>query len=221
LIALPLAGQVAETNDLKLHFFVTELTSPQAPKLVRDHIVFSYRDGEVARYVGIAFSLDGFRNVYPFSKNRYGVFFYTFPEPKETNTFEYRFIIDGIWSNDPENKVFRVDEHGLKLSQVIMPNRKADIDLSPVIRNNMVEFTLKDSVDKRVYLLGSFNNFNPYMYQMDEILPGIYSTRIRLNEGQYKYYYLVGGSRKHDPLNPYSSYNSEGFRLSVLVIPSG
>ncbi|MFP4644962.1 MAG: glycogen-binding domain-containing protein, partial [Spirochaetales bacterium] len=77
-----------------------------------------------------------------------------------------------------------------------------------------VEFVYEGTPDQRVHVTGSFNNWDPYMYEMEEVEPGRYETEIRLREGTHFYHFVVDGRRRPDTRNTGNTYTRAGRTVS-------
>ena len=233
------------SQDLSSHLLITGLESagPPAYHSESDSLIFTYqaqRDRFQPRYVGIAFEHEDFVPVYELqyfdTRDDEGlllsrVYYHFLPidETIETlNTLHYRYIVDGIWISDPKNPRSIQKFSGRKLSVAEIPVERSVLPENPVIINDdnllakMVHFVYHADSGEEVFLAGSFNNWDPFMYSMNEhpANPGRYEIRIRLLPGNYQYNYYYRGRRVKDPLNVQSSYDIEGYEYSFFSIES-
>jgi hypothetical protein len=99
----------------------------------------------------------------------------------------YKFIVDGGWTIDTDNRLHEDDGQGN--------------DNSVYYKTNTV-FTLNRFRNaKAVYLAGSFNNWGAHELQMDPT-PSGWVVEIYLSEGTHTYKYVVDGNWVQDPDNP-------------------
>lgn len=70
---------------------------------------------------------------------------------------------------------------------------------SAEIKSKAMEFKLFAPQAKRVYLAGSFNNWNTKSYPAKKDSQGNWSARINLKPGRYEYKFFVDGSWVNDP----------------------
>jgi hypothetical protein len=111
----------------------------------------------------------------------------------------YKFIIDGNWQIDTDNRLSENDGLGNTNSVFYQPN---------------VLFTLDQySQTRRVYLAGSFNDWRPDELEMTKTAKG-WQLPLYLADGTHTYRFVVGGQWMADPANPekfpneYNDYNS-------------
>lgn len=69
---------------------------------------------------------------------------------------------------------------------------------------------------KEVYLVGTFNHWNPKKHPMHQKKNGIWEKAVIIPPGMYEYKFLVDGQWKEDPQNSLKCLNSFGTRNSVL-----
>jgi hypothetical protein len=229
------------------HLFILGLNDAQAPVLHHEEqeIIFTYKPEEQPqttgyqnqvryaknepRQVSIAFGHEQYRILHGMDRSPDGVFFYYFDYPEslldEMRTIEYRYVVDGVWMRDAKNPNQRQLLSGIRISQVALPEPPLVPLKTPVVLagdntlTKEVRFIFQAPQDNLVYIAGSFNEWDPFLHRLREVHPGIYSTTIRLRPGIYYYYFVTGGRRITDPLNPELGANSEGLALSKLIVP--
>ena len=219
-----------DTDSLLLNDYLLRLREPGKPQIVEDAVVFTAPSSY--RRVGIAFAHEGFGKVYwfrrlmipnenagPWIKDKppadlyrdSGIYFYVFTIPEELKgDLEYRLIIDGLWVKDPLNPVFRVDPAtGIARSVVAIPyiKRPDSPNRGP---EGALTFTYYAPAGETVTVAGSFNRWDPYMYELREISPGRYSLSLPLPPGTYQYVFFYRGERRLDPNNSSRVYTREG-----------
>lgn len=137
---------------------------------------------------------------------------------------QYKYIIDGMWKEDPRNNLRENDGQGGYNSVYFVPN---------------YEFTLKGNTGARkVILAGSFNNWNENDFRMQKTSSG-WKLPVYLKDGTYQYKFIVDGEWITDPgnktirndgqgnLNSYLqlggtiSFKLEGFTTAKKVILAG
>ena len=219
-----------DTDSLLLNDYLLRLREPGKPHIVEDAVIFTAPSSY--RRVGIAFAHEGFGKVYwfrrlmipnenagPWIKDKApadlyrdsGIYFYVFTIPEELKgDLEYRLIIDGLWVKDPLNPVFRVDSAtGIARSVVAIPyiKRPDSPNRGP---EGALTFTYYAPAGETVTVAGSFNRWDPYMYELREISPGRYSLSLPLPPGTYQYVFFYRGERRLDPNNSSRVYTREG-----------
>jgi len=104
-------------------------------------------------------------------------------------TYAYKFIVDGKWIPDPDNKIIRPDGSG---------NFNSFIGIG----DNAV-FTLRGYPNaKKVTLAGNFNSWNPGELLMEKTAGG-WRITYAMAPGLYEYKFIVDGEWINDPSNPY------------------
>jgi 1,4-alpha-glucan branching enzyme len=71
---------------------------------------------------------------------------------------------------------------------------------------------------EKVTVAGSFNGWDPFMYELTENPAGTYSLCIPLPPGKYQYIFFHRGERWLDPYNPNRVYSRDGMPASEIVI---
>ncbi|KAF2956583.1 isoamylase early set domain-containing protein [Marinitoga sp. 38H-ov] len=78
------------------------------------------------------------------------------------------------------------------------------------IYNNNVVFEFKDLTASKVFLAGSFNNWDPSAHPMEKSKNGLWKIMLKLAPGDYQYKFVVNGTDwKEDPDAP--GYTPDGF----------
>jgi hypothetical protein len=117
--------------------------------------------------------------------------------------YTYKFIVDGNWIPDPYNKLREKDGAGGYNSVVYCPNQT---------------FKLKgNDSSRKVYVAGSFNNWNPRELAMTKTSDG-WTLPIFLRDGTYGYKFIVDDHWYTDPANPAERRDTHGNVNSVLSI---
>ena len=80
-----------------------------------------------------------------------------------------------------------------------------------------VTFTLRADSGKKVFLAGTFNNWDPAAKPMNE-KKGVYSVSLRLEPGKYEYKFVVDGTWCADPECLDCVPNDQGTLNSVIVV---
>ncbi len=118
--------------------------------------------------------------------------------------YEYKFIVDGKWMEDPANREKRRNEHDTYNSvlRVMQP----------------VRFELKGYKDaSKVILAGSFNNWDTGIEKMHRSASGWW-TEVQLVGGKHLYKFIVDGNWMTDPDNRRVEIDLEGNHNSVLFV---
>ncbi len=147
-----------------------------------------------------------------------GVLFHTLNIPLDVSEIAYRLIIDGLWTIDPHNPAKQIDlQSGLEYSVVAVPKIKRD-DQFQTNDSGRITFTFNGPPGETVTVAGSFNSWDPFMYQLREAAPGAYSLTLSLPPGQYHYVFYHRGQRILDPVNNQKMYTREGLAASEILV---
>ncbi len=120
------------------------------------------------------------------------------------NYYEYKFIVDGKWIEDPSNPDKIKNEYGEYNS--VLDIKKEVVFLVDDFNNA-----------KEVILAGSFNNWSRSDYKMVKTTNGWkYSTK--LSAGKYHYKFIVDGTWQLDPNNSVKEFDDSGNINSVKMV---
>jgi len=152
-----------------------------------------------------------------------GLLFFVYEFPEGMKELQYRLIIDGLWITDPNNPNYRMDPStGIVHSLIPLPEvYPADIEKRPVVYqapSGHLRFMFDGEPGQRVTVAGTFNNWDPFMYELVEIRPGHYELILPLTPGTWRYVYYYKGERVLDPNNPQKVYTKEGYTASEAVV---
>lgn len=118
--------------------------------------------------------------------------------------YEYKYIVDGHWIEDPNNPSKAINEFGEYNSVISM--------------KVPVTFTLKGYTNaKKVILAGSFNDWSEADLQMTKTDGGWTLTTL-LNGGKHHYKFIVDGHWILDPKNSVQEYDGNGHINSVCMV---
>ena len=87
------------------------------------------------------------------------------------------------------------------------------------IQGQRIRFS--ELTDTSIYLAGSFNNFDPFLYRLrqSEDKPSELTLTLNLPPGTHYYYFVINGRRFLDPLNPNRSVRTGERRVSRFSVP--
>lgn len=217
--------------DLESYQFIDYLLSlpgPGAPHIYDDAVVFTAPSSY--RRLGISFAYESYSRVYWFNKlliprdpaelgavkknkidpNRdSGILFHVQVIPDGLKEMDYRLIIDGLWTVDPLNSRSITSPLGIQQSRVSVPSNPrpfSSYDAPP----GSLAFSYNAPPGETITVAGSFNSWDPFMYEMREISPGSYNLTLALPPGTYQYVFFCRGERLLDPHNPAMVYTKEG-----------
>jgi hypothetical protein len=118
--------------------------------------------------------------------------------------YMYKYIVDGNWIIDPNNEQKQQNEHGTFNSVVFCTN-------------HVFKLKKQHKREKKVFLAGSFNNWNPKELRMIEGEDRWYLP-IWLKEGTHTYKFVVNKKWLIDSLNPLVREDGKGNFNSVLEL---
>ena len=118
--------------------------------------------------------------------------------------YEYKFIVDGMWIEDPANPVKRRNQHDT-YNSVLHVSKPVRFELSGY----------KDASE--VILAGSFNDWNTRFQKMRRTESGWW-TEVQLLGGKHLYKFIVDGNWITDPGNRRVEVDLEGNHNSVLFV---
>ncbi|WP_298903005.1 glycogen-binding domain-containing protein [uncultured Psychroserpens sp.] len=119
--------------------------------------------------------------------------------------YEYKFIVDGNWMEDPSNPSKALNEFGQFNSLINV--------------GKYVTFLLKGHPNaERVILSGSFNDWNESAVRMEHTENGYWRYRLPLPAGKHYYKFIIDGKWILDPENPVKEYDGKGNINSVFMV---
>jgi hypothetical protein len=119
--------------------------------------------------------------------------------------YEYKFIVDGHWIEDPSNPSKVMNEFGEYNSLINV--------------GKYVTFILKGyEKANRVILAGSFNDWNEHDIKMEQTENKHWKLRLPLPAGKHYYKFIIDGNWILDPDNPIKEYDGKGNINSVFMV---
>ena len=86
------------------------------------------------------------------------------------------------------------------------------------VARRRVYFELRDLPGREVFIVGSFNDWQPGRKMEDKNSDGTYRCCLLLPPGEYQYKFIIDGMWRSDPLNPNFLPNEFGSLNSVLIV---
>jgi len=230
------ATETEELDSLEVLGYLLGLSEPAPPEIMGDVVVFTASSS--LRRVGIAFADEGFASVHWFrplmvsedplerlrrGKNaspyrEAGISFHVREIPRGLDRLEYRLVINGLWTVDPTNPNTRRDGiSGSTLSVLPLPPSQPYGPVS-VMQGGGLNLVFQGPPGESVTVAGSFNNWDPFMYELREGPAGVYTIRIPLPAGRYQYVFFHRGERVVDQFNHSRVFSREGEAASEIVV---
>jgi hypothetical protein len=238
------AQNMADTEySYELSEYLLTLTQSAAPIVFDGQVIFTLPS--TYRSAGVAFAHENWTKIHRFRKlelpiddvtpfveksktprqfyHDSGIMFTVYTPPPGAAILEYRLIADGLWIADPFNRESRLDTaSGVRNSLVSLdpaPFSSQEIrEREGAEADGRVLFRYTAEPGAAVYLAGSFNNWDPFMYEMREQAPGRYTLALGLPPGTYQYVFFRQGEFHYDLANPQRVYLLDGKIASVLVV---
>lgn len=218
------AAEKNAVQPFELDKLIHDIEKPCEPIITDDYIIFSADYNY--RFVGIAFDFENYQVIHPFQlltrrddnniKQR-SLMFYVYERQHKFTTLKYRLVLDGLWTIDPNNPKKEFDFNtNLYFSKVE--------DLNSVkiytgdTKSENVHFVYKGESGQKINLTGSFCNWDPWIYQLQETEPGLYELELPLTTGKYLYTYYIGFTPVLDNTNPEKAYAADGRSVNVLYV---
>lgn len=190
--------------------------------VLKKGILFTY-EGYHLKNVAMAGNFSNW-NLIPMTRNENGVYFYILPVSynqagEMKKEYVYRYVADGIWTHDTNNKYSEDDGLGGYLSRFYLES--ADIKKHVTVRTvkqdkkaalkdeRLVEFSIYLPEVSNLSLVGDFNDWNPEHDIPVKDENGMFKIRMRLRTGEYLYKYLADGKWILDTYNEETRFNGE------------
>lgn len=225
---MPLKGDLQTEYYYNLKFLM-ESGPPRAVEMIRidnlarkmpiasKGVLFTYRNRS-ARKVHIAGNFSDWAPR-PMERSDKGIWYYFLDSPDATKLITYKYSIDGIWMQDPENPDREDDRCGSYLSVSRTINSDTDRKLSyRFISRGMVEFRIYRPDAGFISLVGDFNHWNPENDLLKKGKDGIWSVRKHLQPGMHLYRYVIDGEWVPDTYNSASASDQTGMLCSVIDV---
>lgn len=203
---------------------VKGIKSVRAPFISGDYAVFTAES--TSRYVGIAFDFENYRQIHTFNEivsydengeRQSSMYIFLQPLPKNCKRITYRLVIDGLWTSDSSNSNRYFDSKVGTWFSYIDVERPYEIETSVTSGHN-VHFVYEGKPDQKIRLAGSFNNWDSFIYYLNETDPGRYELDLTLPTGSWYYCFYSGMERLTDPNNMDRVYTQDGRIASVITV---
>jgi len=159
-----------------------------------------------------------------------GIMFHYEMIPENLKNMDYRMIFDGLWTTDPQNPVLVRGPSGISESRISLPLHSAaqtpgsegSHPARPAQNGasaGTYRFIYQGPPGETVTVGGTFNNWDPFLYELRETNPGYYSLNLPLPPGSFQYVFYRRGEAIPDPSNPITRFSREGMMVSEAEMP--
>jgi len=208
----------------ELDRLIHNIDSPGAPVVTEDYIIFTAETNH--RNVGIVFDFENYQTIHPFQilmrvdedgNKTPQHMFYCYERKHKVESITYRLIMDGLWTTDPLNPQKIYDEN-LNLYFSKISDLGKIYEYTEKTADDSVRFIYKGDQGLDLHLAGTFTNWDPWIYSLEETSPGFYELSLPLPTGKYYYNYYIGLTPVLDNTNPEKVYTLDGRSASVIVV---
>jgi len=207
-----------ELEGYNIHKKLLNITDASQPQFIDDYILFTFKSDEKTAFAGAAFDFDSYTKVYQFKKDKdSGIYFLVINNPQK-EIIKYRLIVDGLWIADPFNPEKIKEINSVEISVLRLPEKPDNEINYPYTKNGETFFYYRGSENISVYLAGSFNSWDPFMYLLEEKKPGEYYITLRLPPGKHNYYFVANGQIVPDRRNPDVVWDKEFREISTFTL---
>jgi len=213
--------------DIDSYQFIDHLrgiSAPGGPEVFGGSVVFTASASH--QRVGVAFAHEGFARVHWFRHLMLpadsalvdsGIMFHAQPFPAGLGYLDYRLIIGGLWTTDPFNPLTVTSPAGIVQSRVALPVTPQAV-LAAAQQPGSFRFNFRAAPGEIVTVGGSFNNWDPFMYELREVSPGFFTLTLPLPPGRFEYVFFHRGEPVPDPANMRRLYTRGGRAVSEAVV---
>ena len=219
-----------DTESYQFIDYLRAISAPGKPEIYENGVVFT-ASSQYQR-VGISFAHEGYAKVHWFKRfmiprdgaelvvagrNKKnidpnmdtGIMFHLEMIPADIKNLDYRLIIDGLWTADPLNPLTVTSPSGVVESRVPLPI-KPETAQAAGAPSGTYRFSYRAPPGEIITVGGSFNNWDPFMYELREVSRGFYTLTLPLPPGNFLYVFFHRGEQIPDPANMRRLYTREG-----------
>ena len=224
-----------DTESYQFIDYLRAVSAPGRPEIFGNGVIFTA--SSAYQRVGISFAHEGYARVHWFRRLMIpmdmaeivttgrgrrnvepnidsGIMFHFEKTPEGLENMDYRLVIDGLWTADPLNPLSITNSSGLVESRVVLPLRSQAV-LTSSAPPGTYRFNFRAPPGEIVTVGGSFNNWDPFMYELRETNPGFYSLTLPLPPGSFQYVFFHRGEQIPNPVSAMRLYTRDGRTVSV------
>jgi hypothetical protein len=222
--------------DIESYQFINHLRDiirPGKPEIFEDCVLFTASSS--LHRVGISFAHENYSVVHWFQRlmvprdpaellvnsridpyKDSGIMFHVENIPADLKNMDYRLIIDGLWTTDPTNPLRVYGPSGVAESRFPLPERH----ITAVVQSTpgVYQFSYSAPSGETITVGGSFNNWDPFMYELRETIRGFYTLSLPLPPGDFQYTFFYRGEQIPDPANIRKLYTRDGRIVSEATV---
>jgi 1,4-alpha-glucan branching enzyme len=203
-------------SPVKIKLFIADNIGEGKPAIVNG-LLFTYKNRK-ADMVSISGNFSSWKMV-KMTRGKDGVWFYFLSNNDFSGKVEYKFNVDGLWTEDPNNYFKKDDRMGsyFSLSENDKPKTGTLITYKFTGKNKVL-FQTYNPQAKIISLVGDFNGWNPENDLMKRDSDGIWRLEKRLSSGIHRYKFIIDGKWTPDFFNPESGSDNTGDICSIVKI---
>ena len=226
--------------DIESYQFINHLrdiTRPGKPEIFEDGVLFTASSS--LQRVGISFAHENYTKVHwyqrlmvpkdpadllidgkvsnkidPFEDS--GIMFHIEPIPVNIKNMDYRLIINGLWTTDPANPIRVLGPSGVAESRFPLPERSVTTMVTAT--PGTYTFSYRAPSGETITVCGSFNSWDPFMYELRETSRGLYTLSLPFPPGTFQYVFFYKGEQIPDPANTRKLYTRDGRVVSEATV---
>ncbi len=196
--------------------FSESIKSISKPVVYENGILFTF-EGRDTDDIYLSGSFYHWNKRVKLHKNRFGIHFAFIPIETPKGLYTYRFMVNGIWLNDPQQTLWVADGYGTEISAIDLRSALVSFKTSPKhLGGNRYQFFLKDKNYKTVSWVGSRNRWDPFVNPMS-LKDGYWTLTLEMDPKQVFYLYRIDDENRLDPANP--NRGNMGWKEEVNFIP--
>lgn len=242
-----MTGKRAMKGCLLLALAAALIGAGWTPAEAAVEVTFTFRPGGSPGTVHLAGTFNGWNASQYLMSDEDGDGIYEITVPLEQGRHQYKFVIDGVWREDPTSREYVDDGHGGRNSILEVPTGEAAMTVGvgaeaaaagaeprkAATQPEEVSAPGRGAVDVTfiyrpsgspgaVYLAGTFNGWNSTKDLMsDEDGDGVWEITLSLEPGRHQYKFVYDGIWYEDPAAKEFVDDGHGGLNSILEVPAG
>ncbi len=232
LLSVILTSSMPYDKKLVYYYTLTQLKNAGSPEkltvvmadnvssgkpVISEGLLFTYKDRKAGKVL-ISGNFSSWKML-KMMRGKDGVWFYFLSNSDFAGKVEYKFNVDGLWTEDPYNAFRQDDKRGsyLSVSENSSPSDGRLVTYKFTARDRILFRTYKPNASI-ISIVGDFNSWNPEHDIMKRGNDGIWRLEKRLPSGVYRYKFIIDGEWLPDLFNPESASDSAGDICSIIKV---